>query len=104
MDSIFTIAFGLDLDTLGGSAEGSRFAASVDDASEFAMLRYVNPFWKVMKLLHVGTEGMLKERIEVVDEFVYKRIRTRAQELSDLKAQDPVISLVLQYLDHLISN
>ncbi|KAK3153130.1 hypothetical protein QOZ80_2BG0168220 [Eleusine coracana subsp. coracana] len=88
MDSIFTIAFGLDLDTLGGSAEGTRFTASVDDASEFAMLRYINPFWKVMKLLHVGVEGTLKERIEVVNEFVYKRIRTRAQELSNAKAQD----------------
>ncbi|TVU31930.1 hypothetical protein EJB05_23642, partial [Eragrostis curvula] len=88
MDSIFTIAFGLDLNTLGGSAEGSRFAAAFDDASEFTLLRYINPFWKVMKLLHVGAEAALKERIEIVDEFVYKRIRSRAQELSNAKAQD----------------
>ncbi|TVU31947.1 hypothetical protein EJB05_23659, partial [Eragrostis curvula] len=88
MDSIFTIAFGLDLNTLGGSAEGSRFAAGFDDASEFTLLRYINPFWKVMKLLHVGAEAALKERIEIVDEFVYKRIRSRAQELSNAKAQD----------------
>ncbi|KAK3156969.1 hypothetical protein QOZ80_2AG0114460 [Eleusine coracana subsp. coracana] len=89
MDSIFTIAFGLDLDTLGGSGEGSRFAAAFDDASEFTLIRYVNPFWKVMRLLNVGSEAMLKERIKVVDEFVYKRIRARAQEISDGKAQDP---------------
>ncbi|TVU31940.1 hypothetical protein EJB05_23652, partial [Eragrostis curvula] len=89
MDSIFTIAFGLDLDTLGGSSEGSRFAAAFDDASEFTLLRYVNPFWKATRLLNVGAEATLKERIKIVDEFVYKRIRSRAQELSSGKAQDP---------------
>ncbi|KAF8727896.1 hypothetical protein HU200_018464 [Digitaria exilis] len=92
MDSIFTIAFGLDLDTLGGgsSGEGSRFAAAFDDASEFTLLRYVNAFWKAMRLLNVGSEAALKDRVKVVDEFVYKRIRDRAQELSGSKAQaDP---------------
>lgn len=85
MDSIFTIAFGLDLDTLGGSAEGSRFAAAFDDASEFTLLRYVNAFWKAQRFLGVGSEAALKKRVKVVDEFVYKRIRERAQELSDSK-------------------
>ncbi|GJM91279.1 hypothetical protein PR202_ga07641 [Eleusine coracana subsp. coracana] len=89
MDSIFTIAFGLDLNTLGGSGEGSRFATAFDDASEFTLLRYVNPFWKIMRFLNVGAEATLKKRIKVVDEFLYKRIRARAQELSNGKAQDP---------------
>ncbi|PUZ40430.1 hypothetical protein GQ55_9G423300 [Panicum hallii var. hallii] len=89
MDSIFTIAFGLDLDTLGGSGEGTRFAAAFDDASEFTLLRYVNAFWKAMRFLNVGSEAALRGRVRVVDEFVYKRIRDRAQELSDGKAQDP---------------
>nr|CAB3495450.1 unnamed protein product [Digitaria exilis] len=92
MDSIFTIAFGLDLGTLGGSSsgDGARFAAAFDDASEFTLLRYVNAFWKAMRLLNVGSEAALKDRVKIVDEFVYKRIRDRAQELSDCKAQaDP---------------
>lgn len=84
MDSIFTIAFGLDLNTLGGSmySEGSRFAAAFDDASEFSLLRYVNAFWKVARLLNVRAEAMLRERIKVVDGFVYKHIRARADEIS----------------------
>ncbi|GJN19955.1 hypothetical protein PR202_gb07275 [Eleusine coracana subsp. coracana] len=102
MDSIFTIAFGLDLDTLGGSGEGSRFATAFDDASEFTLLRYVNPFWKVTRLLNVGAEAMLKERINVIDNFVYKRIRARAQELSNGKAQDPVSHHLLRPLHHVI--
>lgn len=83
MDSIFTIAFGLDLDTLSGSDEGSRFAAALDDASEFTLLRFVNAFWKVSRFLNVGAEAALRHRIEVVDEFMYKRIRARADEMSD---------------------
>ncbi|VAH65365.1 unnamed protein product [Triticum turgidum subsp. durum] len=83
MDSIFTIAVGVDLDTLSGSDEGSRFAAALDDASEFTLLRFVNAFWKVSRFLNVGAEAALRRRIEVVDEFMYKRIRARADEISD---------------------
>ena len=82
MDSIFAIAFGLDLDTLAGSGEGTRFAAAFDDASEFTLLRYVNAFWKAMRFLNVGSEAALRDRVKVVDEFVYKLIRDRSQELS----------------------
>lgn len=89
MDSIFTIAFGLDLNTLDGSDEGSRFAAAFDDASEYTLLRYVNAFWKVMRFLNTGAEATLRDRIKVVDEFVYNRIRTRSEELSNNKAHDP---------------
>ncbi|XP_048568254.1 cytochrome P450 704C1-like [Triticum urartu] len=83
MDSIFTIAFGVDLGTLSGSDEGSRFAAAFDDASEFILLRYVDAFWKVSRFLNVGAEAALRHRIKVVDEFVYKCIRARADEMSD---------------------
>lgn len=90
MDSIFAVTFGSDLNTLMGTTsssgvdgeEASRFAAAVDDASEFALLRYVNPFWKAMRLLNVGPEAALRDRIKVVDEFVYRRIRARSEDLS----------------------
>ncbi|XP_066377575.1 cytochrome P450 704C1-like [Miscanthus floridulus] len=95
MDSIFTIAFGLDLDTLlgggSGSGEGSRFAAAFDDASEFTLLRYVNAFWRAQRFLGVGSEAKLRQRVKIVDEFVYKCIRDRAQELSDSKATEDAV-------------
>ncbi|XP_021313056.1 cytochrome P450 704C1 [Sorghum bicolor] len=90
MDTIFAVTFGSDLDTLGaassgggggGGDEGSRFASAVDDASEFTLLRYVNPFWKAMRLLNVGPEAALRERVKAVDAFVYERIRARSEEL-----------------------
>jgi len=88
MNTILAVTFGSDLDALGaagsgggGGDEGIRFAAAVDDASEFTLLRYVNPFWKAMRLLNVGPEAALRERVKAVDEFVYERIRARSEEL-----------------------
>nr|CAB3475099.1 unnamed protein product [Digitaria exilis] len=82
MDSIFAVTFGSDLDTLDGDDEARAFAAAVDDASEFTLLRYVNPFWKAMRFLNVGPEAELRDRIKVVDEFVCSRIRARFEELT----------------------
>ncbi|CAO2172392.1 unnamed protein product [Urochloa humidicola] len=89
MDSIFAVIFGSEIDTLGpdgGGEEASRFAAAVDDASEFTLLRYVNPFWKAMRLLNVGPEAALRERVKIIDEFVYRRIRARSEELTTTAA------------------
>ncbi|RLN04328.1 hypothetical protein C2845_PM13G16120 [Panicum miliaceum] len=94
MDSIFAVTFGSELNTLGASGpdggddEASRFQAAVDDASEFTLLRYVNPFWKAMRLLNVGPEAALRERVKVVDEFVYRRIRARSEELQASQQPD----------------
>ncbi|KAE8771030.1 hypothetical protein D1007_57121 [Hordeum vulgare] len=98
MDSIFTIAFGVDLATLSVSDEGRRFAASFDDTSEFILLRYVDAFWKVSRFPNVGAEAALRHRIKVVDEFVYKHIRTRTEEMSagakahDVGSKDDLLS------------
>ncbi|KAI5006015.1 hypothetical protein ZWY2020_033258 [Hordeum vulgare] len=89
MDSLFTIAFGMDLATLSGSDEGRCIAASFDAASEFILLCYVDAFWKVSRFPNVGTEAALGHRIKVVDEFVYKHIRAKAEEMSaGAKAHD----------------
>ncbi|KAM0835342.1 hypothetical protein ACQ4PT_063000 [Festuca glaucescens] len=75
-------------DLLGSADEGSRFAAAFDDASEFTLIRYLNVFWKVAMFLNIGVEATLRHRIKVVDEFVYKRIRARADEMWNDKAHD----------------
>lgn len=75
MDSIFQVAFGVDIDSLCGSnEEGSKFAEAFDDSSALIMWRYVDISWKIKKLLNIGSEAVLKKRIQVVDDFVYKVI------------------------------
>ncbi|KAF8664871.1 hypothetical protein HU200_054184 [Digitaria exilis] len=98
MDSIFAVTFGSDLDTLNVDDEARTFAAAVDDASEFTLLRYVNPFWKAMNSLNVGPEAELRDRIKVVDEFVYSRICARSEELTinNNSAQPGLVTMTRQ--------
>ncbi|KAL6008022.1 hypothetical protein ACLOJK_033528 [Asimina triloba] len=83
LDSIFKVAFGTELDTLyGSSQEGSRFAQAFDESSALILWRYVDPSWKIKKFFNVGSEAVLKEKREVLDDFVYKLIRRKKDQLS----------------------
>ncbi|KAJ3682086.1 hypothetical protein LUZ60_014659 [Juncus effusus] len=88
MDSIFSIAFGTELNCLDGSKQGSEFAKTFDDSSEITMLRYVNSFWKIMRFLNIGSEAKLREKIKALDEFIYRIIKTRSDEISNGLSDD----------------
>lgn len=84
LDSIFRVAFGFDLDSMCGSnEEGARFSRAFDDASEITAWRYVDILWKIKKALNVGMEAKLKQNIRVVDEFVYKLIHSKIQQMQN---------------------
>lgn len=83
LDSIFKVGFGTELDTLSGSnEEGVRFAETLDDSSALTFNRYVDVFWKVKKLLNIGSEALLKEKNKVMDDFVYKLIQSKKEQIS----------------------
>ncbi|URE06183.1 cytochrome P450 [Musa troglodytarum] len=68
---------------LGGSDHaGSEFAKAFDASGEIITLRYINVFWKIMRFLNIGSEATLKKKIKVVDDFVYKLIHLRIQQIS----------------------
>lgn len=100
MDSIFKVGFGMDLDCLHGSYDGSMFSNAFDDSSELIMLRYVNAFWKIMNLLNIGSEAKLKERIKVINDFVYELIDRRVEQFSnernDLVKKEDILSRFLE--------
>ncbi|XP_010933916.1 cytochrome P450 704C1 [Elaeis guineensis] len=100
MDSIFKVGFGMDLDCLQDSYDGSIFTNAFDDSSELIMRRVVNVFWKIMKLLNVGSEAILKERIKVVNDFTYKLIDKRVEQSSngrnDLVKKEDILSRFLE--------
>ncbi|KAG1362336.1 cytochrome P450 704C1 [Cocos nucifera] len=100
MDSIFKVGFGMDLDCLHDSCDGSIFANAFDDSSELIMLRYVNVFWKIMNLLNIGSEAILKERIKVVNDFTYKLIDKQVEQCSkgrnDLVKKEDILSRFLE--------
>ncbi|GKC76754.1 cytochrome P450 [Tanacetum coccineum] len=86
-DSIFKVAFGVDLDNLSGSnKEGVNFSRAFDDSNELTYRRLVDLFWKIKRYLNVGAEAELRKNIKVVDDFVYKVINTKTEQMQ--KPQD----------------
>ncbi|URE06081.1 cytochrome P450 [Musa troglodytarum] len=101
MDSIFRIGFGLELNCLDDSDNhGSEFAKAFDASNEFIMMRYVNALWKVMRFLNIGGEKTLKSKVKLVDDFIYKLIRIRVEEMSsegsDSEGKDDILSRFLE--------
>ncbi|CAA0813590.1 cytochrome P450- family 704- subfamily A-polypeptide 2 [Striga hermonthica] len=91
LDSIFRVAFGVELDNMCGSnEEGSRFSRAFDDSSEITAWRYVDILWKIKKALNIGSEAKLKDNIRVIDEIVYTLIhfKTTQMDQADLRKQD----------------
>ncbi|KAJ6851147.1 cytochrome P450 704C1-like [Iris pallida] len=99
LDSIFQVGFGVELDSLSGSnQEGNRFAKAFDVASDMILWRYIDIFWKVKKYLGIGSEAELKKNIKVIDDFVYKVIRSKTEYLSnqnDTMKRDDILSRFL---------
>ncbi|MFS7907803.1 putative abieta-7,13-dien-18-ol hydroxylase [Helianthus anomalus] len=85
-DSIFKVAFGVDLDNLSGSnEEGVRFIRAFDDANELTYNRLVDITWKINKYFNIGSEAELNKILKVVDEFIYKVIRIKSEQMSKPK-------------------
>ncbi|KMT00143.1 hypothetical protein BVRB_1g019640 [Beta vulgaris subsp. vulgaris] len=80
LDSIFKVAFGVELDSMCGSnEEGRRFSQAFDDASALSLYRYVDIFWRIKKYLNIGAEAKLKKNIKIVDDFVYRLITNKVE-------------------------
>ncbi|KAM0934759.1 putative abieta-7,13-dien-18-ol hydroxylase [Dioscorea sansibarensis] len=86
MDSIFQVAFGVELNCITASNREEReFVEAFDDASSLITWRYVDISWKIKKLLNIGCEAVLKRRIRVVDNFIYKMICSKIEQISKLQ-------------------
>ncbi|XP_021748108.1 cytochrome P450 704C1-like [Chenopodium quinoa] len=80
LDSIFKVAFGVELDSMcGSSEEGREFSQAFDDASALSLYRYVDILWPIKKFLNIGAEARLKKNIKIVDDFVYKLISNKVE-------------------------
>ncbi|KAL3341982.1 hypothetical protein AABB24_026147 [Solanum stoloniferum] len=80
LETVFKILLGVDLDTT--TEDGILFSNSFDEASAVTLYRYVDVFWKVKRFLKIGSEANMNKCIKVVDEFVYKIIRNKIEQMS----------------------
>ncbi|KAL2527124.1 Cytochrome [Abeliophyllum distichum] len=57
-----------------------------DEASEMTFYRYVDISWPIKQFFNIGSEAKLKNCVKIVDEFVYKVIRNKINQVH--KAND----------------
>ncbi|KAJ0860235.1 putative abieta-7,13-dien-18-ol hydroxylase [Helianthus annuus] len=85
-DSIFKVGFGIDLDNLSGRNEkGARFSRAFDDANNLTYKRFVDVTWKIKRFFNIGFEAELKKNMKIVDEFVYKVIQVKTEQMQKSK-------------------
>ena len=84
LDSIFRVGFGVELDSMCGSnEEDTKFSSAFDDASALTLYRYVDIFWTIKRSMNIGSQAMLKRSIKVVDDFVYKLIHIKTEQMKN---------------------
>jgi cytochrome P450 len=75
LDSIATIAFGVDLNCL--DQDEVPFAKAFDLCQRVVDRRFFVPYWKINKFLGIGDEGKLKKALKVVNEFAHHVVQER---------------------------
>ncbi|XP_020412645.1 cytochrome P450 704C1 [Prunus persica] len=51
--------------------------------NEMTLYRCVDFSWKIIKLLNIGSEAMLRKSLKVVDEFVYNLIKSKTETVAN---------------------
>uniref|UniRef100_A0A7N2MEF2 Cytochrome P450 n=1 Tax=Quercus lobata TaxID=97700 RepID=A0A7N2MEF2_QUELO len=105
LDSIFKVAFGVELDSMCASSEEcNNFGKAFDDSSALILWQYVDIFWQMKRFLIIGSEAALKKNIEVVDNFVYKLIHIKMKKEDILSRFLQVSETSTKYLRDIILN
>lgn len=100
LDTVFKIILGLELDSIcGTNEETTRFSNAFDEASALTLYRYVDAFWKIKRFLNIGSEAVLRKNIKLVDEFVYKVIRSTFEEIHSSRDHDAPVSYLTSRID-----
>jgi hypothetical protein len=91
MDTIFKVTFGYEVGTLRPGLPEIPFAEAFALTNEIASSRFMNPFWKMQRLLKVGSEATIAKSAKVVDDFIYGVMKARNAE----NLQNPVSAFSL---------
>ncbi|XP_061356828.1 cytochrome P450 94A2-like [Gastrolobium bilobum] len=101
-DNICKIAFGFDPEYLIPSLpEKTAFAKAFDDGTSLSSERFnsaIPLFWKMKKLLNVGSEKQLKNAISEVRGLARKITREKKQELKEKATLETVDDLLSRFL------
>ncbi|XP_058077275.1 cytochrome P450 704B1 [Magnolia sinica] len=83
LDSICKVGFGVEIGTLSPHLPENHFARAFDTANTVVTLRFIDPLWRMKRLLQVGSEALLNQSIRTVDDFTYSMIHKRKGEIEE---------------------
>ncbi|XP_030474406.2 cytochrome P450 704C1-like isoform X1 [Syzygium oleosum] len=99
LDSIFKVGFGVELNCLEGSSkEGRVFMKAFDEANALIYWRYVDPSWKLKRLLNIGSEARLRNNIKLINNFVDQLIRTKRNQLPAQRERNDKEDILSRFL------
>lgn len=102
LDSICKVGFGVEIGTLSPNLPKNSFADAFDTANIIVTLRFIDPLWKIKKMLSIGSEAQLDKSIKVVDDFTYSVIRKRKAEIEDVRKSGQQNQVFL-YPNHIVN-
>ncbi|KAL8148603.1 hypothetical protein AgCh_005818 [Apium graveolens] len=89
LDSIFKVGFGADLNCMEGSKRvGSTFLKVFDDVTSVIYWRYVDPTWKLQRLLSIGFEASLAKNVKYLNKFVQELIIKKREQMETQQNND----------------
>ncbi|OIV91478.1 hypothetical protein TanjilG_02096 [Lupinus angustifolius] len=95
LDSVFKVVLGVELDTMCGTyEEGTQFSYAINEASAAIMYRFFNFLWKIQRLLNIGSEAVVRKNLRIVDEFVYKLIKSKIEQHKKVMKGDILSSFI----------
>ncbi|EXC20879.1 Cytochrome P450 704C1 [Morus notabilis] len=99
LDSIFKVAFGVDLNNLNGIDDfGKRFTKAFDDSNVIVFWRYVDFSWKIKRFLNIGLEASLKQNLKIIDGFIFELIRRKREQMRNGKLDSGKEDILSRFL------
>ncbi|XP_071720127.1 cytochrome P450 94A1-like [Rutidosis leptorrhynchoides] len=100
-DNICRIAFGYDPKYLTPSLPKAEFAIAFEDAVRISSDRFrmISPlFWKLKRILNIGSEKRLKEAVSEIRQFATKILNEKKQDLSSNSSSIQSVDLLSRFL------
>ncbi|KAJ8650112.1 hypothetical protein MRB53_003135 [Persea americana] len=99
LDSIFKVGFGVDLNSLSPTDDfGSQFTKAFEDVNASIYWRFLDLFWKLKKFLNIGSEAALKRNVKVMDEFVFRLIQCKRQQMKTERTSEIKEDILSRFL------
>eukprot|EP01060_Flectonema_neradi_P023229 TRINITY_DN3142_c3_g1_i1.p1 TRINITY_DN3142_c3_g1~~TRINITY_DN3142_c3_g1_i1.p1 ORF type:complete len:542 (+),score=113.78 TRINITY_DN3142_c3_g1_i1:52-1626(+) len=87
-DCIYEIAFGKEVNSLGGNTVDVEFQKAFDTVQRITANRFLSTTWQIKRFLNIGDEREMAESLKVIRKYVNDVMQERLAESAKRKEQD----------------